>query len=84
MNLESFILIGHSFGGFLSGLYASQYPQHIKKLLLISPAGFTDKIPNFKPENLKFREGFTDHTGRPLKPLVPSYLNPIAGWVWKN
>jgi len=29
MNLENFILVGHSFGGFLCGLYASQYPQHI-------------------------------------------------------
>lgn len=37
--LTDFILAGHSFGGYISGLYASYYPQHLKKLLMLSPVG---------------------------------------------
>lgn len=39
MGLESFFLAGHSLGAYLSGLYASKYQQHIRKLVLMSPAG---------------------------------------------
>jgi len=38
-NLIDFILAGHSFGGYICGHYAIKYPQHIKKLLMLSPAG---------------------------------------------
>ena len=51
---------------------------------MISPAGFTDKIEGFKQENYKFREGFTDHTGKPIKPIIPKLLSPLSGWIWKN
>ena len=47
-NLTDFILAGHSFGGFVCGHYAVKHPQHIKKLLMLSPFGvpkrsFTDE-----------------------------------------
>ncbi len=35
---EKLILIGHSWGGFLSSLYAAEFPDHVEKLILISPA----------------------------------------------
>jgi len=38
-DLKDFYLAGHSFGGYMMGNYATQYPYHIKKLLLISPVG---------------------------------------------
>ena len=38
-DLKDFYLVGHSFGGYLVGNYAAQYPQHIKKLMLLSPIG---------------------------------------------
>ena len=44
-NLTGFILAGHSFGGYVCGLYASKFPQHIKKLLMLSPAG-VPKMPD--------------------------------------
>jgi pimeloyl-ACP methyl ester carboxylesterase len=34
MKLEKFILLGHSFGGFLSTAYALKYPQNIHALIL--------------------------------------------------
>lgn len=35
---EKIILIGHSFGGFLAALYAAEFPEHVKALILIAPA----------------------------------------------
>lgn len=35
---EKMILIGHSWGGFLASLYAAEFPEHVEKLILISPA----------------------------------------------
>jgi pimeloyl-ACP methyl ester carboxylesterase len=44
---EEFILLGHSFGGFLSASYALNYPKYVKQLVLIDPWGFAKK-----PENI--------------------------------
>lgn len=35
---EKLILIGHSWGGFLTSLYAAEFPEHIEALVLIAPA----------------------------------------------
>ena len=43
MQLEKFILLGHSMGGFLAASYAIQYPQRIKHLILADPWGFPEK-----------------------------------------
>ena len=39
VELKDFILIGHSFGGYVCGNYALKYPDKIKKLILLSPLG---------------------------------------------
>jgi alpha-beta hydrolase superfamily lysophospholipase len=49
--LKDFYLAGHSFGGYISGNYAIKYPQHIKKLLMLSPAGICIKPENFNIDN---------------------------------
>ena len=39
VDITNFHLIGHSFGGYLSGFYAMKYENHVKKLICLSPAG---------------------------------------------
>ena len=51
MNITQFVLAGHSFGGYVTGLYATKYPQHIKKLLLLSAIGL-----QVKPEGYRFED----------------------------
>ncbi|KAF7542198.1 hypothetical protein G7Z17_g11795 [Cylindrodendrum hubeiense] len=41
-NIKSFVLLGHSLGGYLSVSYALKYPGHVKKLILVSPAGISE------------------------------------------
>ena len=37
------ILAGHSFGGYMSVAYTEKYPQHVDKLILLSPVGVPDE-----------------------------------------
>lgn len=41
MKIEKMIILGHSFGGFLSTAYAMKYPERIEHLILGDPWGFT-------------------------------------------
>jgi len=54
MDISEFYLVGHSYGGYLTGTYSSMYPQHIKKLILLSPLGLKFKPKDFKIENVRF------------------------------
>ena len=50
--IDSMILAGHSMGGYLSVAYSERYPQHVQKLILISPAG----VPEETIQEIKRRE----------------------------
>ncbi|KAF7281539.1 (Lyso)-N-acylphosphatidylethanolamine lipase-like isoform X2 [Rhynchophorus ferrugineus] len=43
MNLNEFILLGHSLGGFLAASYSISYPNRVKHLILSDPWGFPEK-----------------------------------------
>ena len=59
MDITDFYLVGHSFGGYQVGLYASKYPYHIKKLVLASPIGVKPSPKEGEEPNLeeKFKGG---------------------------
>lgn len=40
--MKSFYLVGHSIGAYISTYYFDRYNQKVKKLILISPAGFNE------------------------------------------
>ncbi|KAL1820784.1 hypothetical protein ACET3Z_015653 [Daucus carota] len=42
-NLSNFILLGHSFGGYVAAKYALKHPEHIKHLVLVGSAGFSQE-----------------------------------------
>ncbi len=42
MKIDSMILLGHSFGGFLATSYAMKYPNRIEHLILADPWGYTE------------------------------------------
>lgn len=42
-NLSNFILLGHSFGGYVAAKYALKHPEHIQHLILVGPAGFASE-----------------------------------------
>ena len=42
VGIESFIIVGHGFGGYIGTLYAMKYPEKIQHLILVEPWGFTE------------------------------------------
>lgn len=45
LQIRTAVLIGHSIGGSISLAFALDYPEMVKKLVLIAPPAFTQKIP---------------------------------------
>lgn len=39
VGIESFILAGHSFGGYIGSLYLEKYPDRVKQIIFLSAAG---------------------------------------------
>ncbi|XP_076958386.1 putative 1-acylglycerol-3-phosphate O-acyltransferase [Bidens hawaiensis] len=54
-NLDKFVLLGHSFGGYVAAKYALKHPERVQHLILVGSAGFMSETDH-KPECLtKFR-----------------------------
>lgn len=65
LGLDSYYILGHSFGGWVAAAYALKYPTSVKGLLLAAPAGIRDD--SFC--------GRYDH----LRPLL--WQTPLVDWV---
>ncbi|KAI5814286.1 Alpha/Beta hydrolase protein [Pyronema omphalodes] len=46
---KKFMLVGHSFGGYLGMRYALKYPHAVNKLIMVSPVGVEKLIPSRPP-----------------------------------
>ena len=75
MGLDRFILAGHSFGGYVAGLYTSKYHKHVRKLLMLSPAGISKLPEDF--DIMKELEKF------PKKMRPPKFAIKIFPKIWK-
>jgi len=53
--IDKWIVLGHSFGGFLAEYYAIYYPESIKVMILSSTGGIDLKILDYFNENLQIR-----------------------------
>ena len=76
MGLINFILAGHSYGGYICGLYACKYESHVKKLLMLSAVGV-----GHRPEGLtneKFLMRF------PAKNRPPSCFFRLGECIWNR
>lgn len=56
-NLTNFFIAAHSYGGYLFGTYAAKYPQHVRKLLLLSPLGTKQRPENWDLSRTRFMRG---------------------------
>ncbi|CCH43075.1 hypothetical protein BN7_2622 [Wickerhamomyces ciferrii] len=84
--LNKINLLGHSFGGFLSFKYCLRYPQHIEKLILVSPLGMERNISSIHNKSTQgiissnpkdsnyFRSGF-------IPKFVMNYGFNILKWL---
>jgi pimeloyl-ACP methyl ester carboxylesterase len=79
------ILLGHSFGGWISAFYASRHPHNVKHLVLVDTAGVYYRGVE------KLRESFTlssvQDTRRLLNGLwfrYPWYFKPFAGAIFRE
>ncbi|KFK29071.1 hypothetical protein AALP_AA7G084800 [Arabis alpina] len=54
-NLSNFILLGHSFGGYVAAKYALKHPEHVQHLILVGSAGFSAESDGNSEWLTKFR-----------------------------
>lgn len=45
LNVDSFFLAGNSMGGYISWNFAAQYPEKVKRLILVDAAGYVFELP---------------------------------------
>ena len=55
LQIHDWIVLGHSFGGWLAEYYASVYPEHIKGMILSSSGGIDLEILDYVGANINIR-----------------------------
>jgi cardiolipin-specific phospholipase len=70
-NIPKMTLAAHSMGGYMSVAYCEKYPQHVERLILISPAG----VPDDSNHNVEKRFADAPLTTRALVGFVSSLFN---------
>ncbi|CAA2953120.1 probable 1-acylglycerol-3-phosphate O-acyltransferase [Olea europaea subsp. europaea] len=68
-DLSNFILLGHSFGGYIAAKYALKHPEHVQHLILVGPAGFTSE---------------TEHKSEWLTQFRATWKGAILNHLWES
>lgn len=85
-NLDKMTLGGHSIGGYLSVAYCEKYPQHVDRLILISPAGVPHEDPSIRkdiPMKFKLLISFASGLWR-FGITPPSFVNSLPESKGRN
>ncbi len=56
-NISDFFIAAHSYGGYIFGTYAARYPQHVRKLILLTPIGVKQRPENFELSKMRSIRG---------------------------
>uniref|UniRef100_A0A7N0V3A8 1-acylglycerol-3-phosphate O-acyltransferase n=1 Tax=Kalanchoe fedtschenkoi TaxID=63787 RepID=A0A7N0V3A8_KALFE len=73
-NLTNFILLGHSFGGYVASKYALKHPEHVQHLILVGSAGFTSETDAKSERLVQFQSTWK---GAVIKHLWESNFTPM-------
>ena len=91
MEIEQFILLGHSFGAFLACCYGIKHPSHVRHIVLVDPWGFAEgptsenadtalmELPDGIRMAVKINKVFTFY---PLTPI--RVAGPLGKCDWEN
>ena len=65
LGLKHFLLVGHSMGGAIAGVYAAEHPEHVSGLALVDSFGLKFKQNAFARETLAGKDpfAFSDRAG---------------------
>jgi cardiolipin-specific phospholipase len=80
---KPFILVGHSLGGYLSTVYASKYPENVRKLVLLSPVGIP-RAPEQRLDQPVSHDSQDDESTRRIQEYRRKYrhLRRLFTWFW--
>lgn len=75
--VETVTLVGNSMGGWVSMLYAAEYPDRVKRLILLNSAGLEYTLP----EGLELVPGDREAARRLVEAMSPEGAKPTADFV---
>ncbi|XP_043249362.1 (Lyso)-N-acylphosphatidylethanolamine lipase isoform X2 [Colletes gigas] len=83
MQLEKFVLLGHSMGGFLAASYSIQHPERIKHLILADPWGFPERpVEPASRQPIPLWVKVIAYVVQPLNPLwAVRVAGPFGQWL---